>query len=306
MKNDQSNRSTAVSSKAGKRTTLWEKTRFAGIMPFASCEGELDAPTISLARCWHVEASAGYDIARDLSGFHLLFRSLSGAGHLLYEDNMLTVAEGECAIVEGNRLARYGCATPHWTSWQFQFRLEGDLAVPLGVPMRISVRPEDYGTVEDIFRHVRRVDNVSQRLASARFAALLYDWAVRWQDASPPTPHAQAIQRVVAMMHERVATGFPVSAMAREAHLSESHFRRVFLKQTGMGPKQYYDGLRLHAAEAALRAGATITQVADRFCFSSAFHFSSAFKQHMGVPPSHITQRQREAPPTSNDAQCSP
>jgi transcriptional regulator GlxA family with amidase domain len=75
--------------------------------------------------------------------------------------------------------------------------------------------------------------------------------------------------------------------MAHQACLSRRRFSQVFREVTGSSPKSYYDTLRLGMAKEMLRTTSlSLIQIAERFGFSSSFHFSKAFRHHFGVPPS--------------------
>ncbi len=88
-------------------------------------------------------------------------------------------------------------------------------------------------------------------------------------------------------MYARLGENWTVAQMACEAHMSERNFRLAFAAVTRQSPKRFYDRLRLRTAEELLRQGVyTVAQVGDRLGFSSPFHFSKAFKQCFGYPPS--------------------
>lgn len=75
--------------------------------------------------------------------------------------------------------------------------------------------------------------------------------------------------------------------LAKECRISEVYFRKIFVKEMGISPKQYIINLRLQRAGQMLCEGALSTaQIAEACGFSSPYHFSRLFKQHMGTTPS--------------------
>lgn len=79
-----------------------------------------------------------------------------------------------------------------------------------------------------------------------------------------------------------------VQALSRRLGIAYSHFRREFHRQTGFAPWRYLLRLRLSQARRMLVAShSTLEDIAGRLGFSSAFHFSAAFKRAYGVSPSH-------------------
>ena len=77
-----------------------------------------------------------------------------------------------------------------------------------------------------------------------------------------------------------------VDQMARAAGLSTPHFARAFHRTEGLSPHACLIGRRLDMALVLLlRADARVDRVSDMSGFSSASHFVSTFKSHMGITP---------------------
>ncbi len=62
-------------------------------------------------------------------------------------------------------------------------------------------------------------------------------------------PHRLAVERVIAVMRERVDDTLPLHAMAEISHLSPYHFARVFRQVTGIPPGEFLSALRLERAK---------------------------------------------------------
>ncbi|WP_028536893.1 helix-turn-helix domain-containing protein [Paludibacterium yongneupense] len=78
-----------------------------------------------------------------------------------------------------------------------------------------------------------------------------------------------------------------LGSMAREAHLSEFHFARMFRRSFGVPPQVWLHTRRIARARQLLEAGALpLTSVALACGFASASHFSNRFRQATGVSPS--------------------
>lgn len=77
------------------------------------------------------------------------------------------------------------------------------------------------------------------------------------------------VHRVQDAIAQRPAQDWGVDAMARLAHVSPRHITRLFVEHAGIAPLQYLRRIRLAAAEAALQAGASVTQAAALAGFSS-------------------------------------
>ncbi len=55
--------------------------------------------------------------------------------------------------------------------------------------------------------------------------------------------------RAIEYLHAHLDDKITIESMARAAHLSASHFARVFKKETGKAPMEYVHGLRLERAK---------------------------------------------------------
>lgn len=83
--------------------------------------------------------------------------------------------------------------------------------------------------------------------------------------------------------------------LARAVHTSPYHLSRVFRAATGMPPHRYLRHLRLAAAVAGLGDDRPLGELALELGYSSASHFSSAFRRELGVAPSDLRRRIRRA-----------
>ena len=82
--------------------------------------------------------------------------------------------------------------------------------------------------------------------------------------------------------------------LARQCCFSEVYFRRLFLEQYGVTPRQYIIAFRINRAKQLLARGDMKIQAVSGLCgFSNAYHFSRAFKQHVGVTPTEYMLENR-------------
>ncbi len=132
---------------------------------------------------------------------------------------------------------------------------------------------------------------------SARAYAVLAAWA-RIGDGAPPTPLQRALRAAEAHLAENYAAAPRIEDLARELGVGYSHFRREFRRHTGFAPWEYVIRLRLaHARRLLASSHATLAEIAEAVGFSSAYHFSAAFKKAHAVAPGAWRNRMR-APPS--------
>lgn len=92
---------------------------------------------------------------------------------------------------------------------------------------------------------------------------------------------ARARQRV----HDELAEPLDMATLAREACLSEKHFRRVFEQVYGTTPGRYLSRTRIERAKALLARGVPVTDACLRVGFSSLGSFSARFAAQTGRSP---------------------
>jgi len=116
---------------------------------------------------------------------------------------------------------------------------------------------------------------------------LLYEHGAAAQASGPE----RAIRTAVTFVHENPAAGLSVPMLARQAHLSETHFRRLFKRYTGQRPREFITGVRISRAKALLARGVSIKQAARRCGYEDVFYFMRAFKKRVGEPPGRFAAR---------------
>jgi len=80
--------------------------------------------------------------------------------------------------------------------------------------------------------------------------------------------------------------------MASLAHLSTSHFARVFKRETGKAPMEYVHDLRLERAKKRLIAGdKSMTEIALECGFGSPSYLSACFQKEYKMTPSEYQKR---------------
>jgi AraC-like DNA-binding protein len=112
-----------------------------------------------------------------------------------------------------------------------------------------------------------------------------------------PGRRRSSAERIEAVRHEiarRYDGPLPLAELAALAGLSIYHLCRTFRAQTGLTIRGYRNRLRLRAAlERLAEPRVDLTTLALDLGFSSHSHFTAAFREEFGVPPSHLRPRPR-------------
>ncbi len=95
------------------------------------------------------------------------------------------------------------------------------------------------------------------------------------------------VSRVIEHLHAHLDDKITIDVMASIAHLSASHFARVFKKETGKAPMEYVQDLRLERAKKLLLAGdKSMTDIAFECGFGSPSYLSACFQKQYKMTPS--------------------
>lgn len=100
------------------------------------------------------------------------------------------------------------------------------------------------------------------------------------------------LRRATRLIDERYAEPLDLAALARAAFLSRAHFHRSYTHAFGETPHDALTRRRIDAARALLEStDRSVTEICLMVRFASLGSFSTLFRRHVGVPPSHYRRR---------------
>lgn len=106
-------------------------------------------------------------------------------------------------------------------------------------------------------------------------------------------PHR--LQRVLALIEERLGEAIHVRDLADAVHMSPYHFARMFKQSTGQPPHLYITWQRMdRARELLAQTPLPLAEIASRVGYQTQAHFTGVFHARVGITPRAYRVRCRE------------
>jgi AraC-like DNA-binding protein len=218
----------------------------------------------------------------------ILVRTLAGEGFIRLKNGKILKCLPETLVALAPEfLSSYGCIQPKWSFWWIECENSSSLRFPANIAMNIRQVKDEVDVLAGSARMLPEGETAATEGAAA-INLLLQKWYRLWQnDKKTARRPSDRLQDILALMQSSAEKPMSVATLARKACLSQGRFRQVFINSTGIPPKPYYDNLRLNKALSWLRnTDMKLANIASRLNYSSAFHFSRAFRKRFGRPPS--------------------
>jgi AraC-like DNA-binding protein len=165
----------------------------------------------------------------------------------------------------------------------------------------VDAQSDDYATLQAAMSH--RHAGVGLELAgAARYLEALAQLRAGkpWRESREqiactlglhvPTRKDERIAEAIRHLHTTPADDSRLSDVARRAGLSPSRFLHLFKQTAGVPFRRYRLWARMGAAVRCLVNGSSLTEAALGAGFSSSSHFSAAFREMFGMPPSQLAR----------------
>jgi AraC-like DNA-binding protein len=112
-------------------------------------------------------------------------------------------------------------------------------------------------------------------------------------DESMSSSDTDLVGRAQDFLHARYTGRVTLSALAESCRLSPFQMIRAFRRVLGVPPLAYLLQFRVNRAQALLREGSGLAEVAYTCGFADQSHLTRAFKRVVGVPPGQYARSVR-------------
>lgn len=166
---------------------------------------------------------------------------------------------------------------------------------------RVEAAHELWQDFEELYNHLssRTQDEIADCLLNVH-AILRRILSKREHPNIRRTEKQARIQKAGEILSANLAMKISLKDVAKTIGMSYPHFRREFLKQTGVTPGAFRIQRRIEQANMLLNVGEeSIQTVSDALGYPDPFTFSKQFKKVMGVSPINIL-RQKQSPVLSS------
>lgn len=229
---------------------------------------------------WRVRADRTYQVCNpaESSGKQIFVYTDGGCGLLRCSQGEFRLEAGSGLLFTVDTVYQYHPEEDHWDFWWFEF---------WGEPVCAFGRSYDLREMPWIGELCERAFALHPTRAEA--AASCLSFLLTMAENSVPRqlePMEDLFLQAQAMIRERLYE-INVGELSKALHVEPRTLYNVFRRFADCSPKEY---LQRHVMEQAQRLLSRTTmpigQIAAELGFSSQFHFSRCFRDHMGCTPS--------------------
>lgn len=227
--------------------------------------------------------------------YFLLF-TVSGQGILHHLEQTLILERGHAALIYCREPQYYATLSDEpWEHYWVHFNGPGaegyyDLINSEGIA---DVHIEDPHQFVLHFNEILRISDMMDRrlsilsamhVTSLLTAMVMNRYTTRDTDLLPH--HRDRLDQAIFYLQDHYHEDLKLRDLAGRAHMSVSHFARLFKQYTGMPPHEYLVNYRVNEAKKMLRgSGMSLAELAYQLGFTDETNFSRTFRRVTGTTP---------------------
>lgn len=251
-----------------------------------------DIENITLA-CY-VSAGNGAPVHKNRPNHGIVFHDGGVRQYTFDETNTITVLENDMLYLPKG--SNYTVKTQGGGGcYAINFQLFGN---PSFEPFKFKIK--NHKGFTELFRNAEQVWRQKPSGFEIKCKSLLYnilfDLIREYEIGYIPSDKLNLIRPAIDYIYtEYTNDNIEISYLARLCNMSESYFRRIFLKNYGISPIKYINNLKIERAKELLTSGLyTVSDVAELSGFHDESYFSREFKKSFKKSPKEYAKASRK------------
>ena len=255
---------------------------------------------LNFVSCYVTTAETGYRNERTISEQHKtdkfsfvgFYHTFHGKGVIKTKTNTFVVGENDLVFLCYRDLLSIAALDGEWHFYAHWFFLN-NLPLPMEEVFHVEQLPNQRSRTEQIIRYLNNNDFYylcrANGLGLAMLCEILSNTNASYHNEEP---YRNSIQKIIFYINQHVDENIPISDLAAQCNVCEKHFRDIFIKQTGLSPKQFILKAKMNRAAMLLTTTSwSITEISDNLSFLSPAYFVHRFKMHFGTTPSQYRKK---------------
>ena len=250
---------------------------------------------LNYVSCYITTAEEGYRNEMQLTAKHQtdeysfvgFYHTFHGKGVIKTDNNTFYVQENDLIMIRYRELRSIASVDGEWHFYCHLFFIN-NLSLPFEKVFHVEQLPNQRSRTEQIIRYLNNNDYFYLCRANGLGQAMLCELLINTNSTyHNEEPYRHQIQKIIFYINQHVNENIPIGDLAAQCNICEKHFRDIFLKQTGVTPKQYILTAKMNRAAMLLTTTSwSVTEISDNLAFLSPAYFVHRFKMHFGTTPS--------------------
>lgn len=253
----------------------------------------IDCPILRSYHIKHVgvaDAAAPYRMVRErLSGAYLM-ASLQGEGQILLDGRWQSCGRGlACMAPRHAQHAFHPTPDKRWRFCWVRYEQPDEQKPIISAMSPVLARYDGRALCSAIEGLCAEVEGERDTNAMHQWVELIQMYALRFAE---PWRSDDRLWKLWNAVSEEPASDWTLEKLARLAHCSPEHLRRLCQKEMGRSPMRQVAHLRMqHAAQLLRASDGTIEAIAEAVGYANPYVFSNAFTKWTGSRPSAFRRR---------------
>ena len=134
--------------------------------------------------------------------------------------------------------------------------------------------------------------STDQEVISTIFISIIRELLLCINHTKHKQNYSEAVNKFLELMRRPEHFPLSIEEIIQMMNYSHCHIIRLFKKETGMTPSQYFLKIKLSYAKSLLETtNLSVAHIASLVGFSSLGHFTKVFKEHHSLPPANYRKK---------------